>query len=156
MALGEASHLARRVLHRVRIGAKRLRYLLEPLLAELAPARSLVDLLKRLQDALGCARDLDLLAERVAALGARAERRRLRVVAGAPPASPSPGGRAGRIALARRIGAERTKIGREVEREWLRPRRGNARALAAAIAALARALAAPLTPADRPAPMSDA
>jgi CHAD domain-containing protein len=151
--LGEASTDAdEEALHRARIAAKRLRYLAEPLLAELAPARPLLALLKELQDELGSARDAAVLAARLAALGAGAERERLLAVAGGRPARPSAGGRAGRLAVARRIGGERERLGREIGRLWLRPGSRQLAALRAAIAALARELDEPVTPEVRLAP----
>lgn len=60
----------RREAHRARIRGKRVRYLLEPLADEVEGASELVDRLKGLQDAVGDLRDLQLLEERVTALGA--------------------------------------------------------------------------------------
>jgi len=149
---GAAAEAGEETLHRARIAAKRLRYLVEPLVAEVPSARPLVALLRELQDTLGHARDVAVLAERLAALGARAERQRLRAIAGGRGAVRSAGGRAGRLAVARRIGLERRRLGREIELHWLRPRSGRLAALKAAIAALARELAEPLRPTERLAP----
>lgn len=51
--------------HRARIAAKRLRYLLEPFVAELEGAADVVKRLKRLQDALGEMHDADVLLARL-------------------------------------------------------------------------------------------
>jgi CHAD domain-containing protein/CYTH domain-containing protein len=52
--------------HRARIAAKRLRYLVEPVQAELEGAPEIVRRIKKLQDALGEMHDADVLLERVA------------------------------------------------------------------------------------------
>jgi len=53
--------------HRARIAAKRLRYLVEPVQAELEGAPELIRRLKKLQDALGDMHDADVLLARLAA-----------------------------------------------------------------------------------------
>ncbi len=52
--------------HEARIQAKRLRYLLEPLVREIARARSLIARLRQLQDLLGDLRDAQVLEDRIA------------------------------------------------------------------------------------------
>ena len=54
-------------LHRARIEAKRLRYLLEPISAEVAEARALVKEMKTLQDVLGELQDMRVLSHSIAA-----------------------------------------------------------------------------------------
>ncbi len=127
-------------LHAARIAAKRLRYLAEPVLGETAAARPLVEILKQLQDALGSARDLAVLAERLAAAGGRAERDRLAAAAGGAAARPAAGGRSGRLAVARRIAGERETLRRQIERDWLAHRGPRLAALEAAIGALVGSL----------------
>ena len=53
--------------HRARIAAKRLRYLLEPVQADLEGAPGVIRALKKLQDALGEMHDADVLLARIAA-----------------------------------------------------------------------------------------
>ena len=52
--------------HRVRIAAKRLRYLLEPLVRRAAGTKSLITQLKGLQDVLGQLHDLQVMSEEIA------------------------------------------------------------------------------------------
>ena len=54
-------------LHRARIEAKRLRYLLEPISAEVPEARALVKEMKTLQDVLGELQDMRVLSQSIAA-----------------------------------------------------------------------------------------
>ena len=54
-------------LHRARIEAKRLRYLLEPISAEVPEARALVKEMKSLQDVLGELQDMRVLSQSIAA-----------------------------------------------------------------------------------------
>lgn len=61
-SLAKVDHAAgERVIHRARIRAKRLRYLLDPLRPELARVRPVISQLKKMQDALGELHDLQLL-----------------------------------------------------------------------------------------------
>jgi len=127
--------------HRARIEAKRLRYLLEPLGARLPGAPDAVKLLKRLQDLLGDANDLVVLAGELAAEAARAEEKRLLRVTGARSRAPRlPGGRAGRQALARRIAERGERLRERFERDWLAEGAAEAAALTAAISSLVDAL----------------
>jgi CHAD domain-containing protein/CYTH domain-containing protein len=78
LALDHASDLERRLdavrsiddqeeAHRARIAAKRLRYLVEPVQAELEGAADVIRRIKKLQDALGDMHDADVLLARIAA-----------------------------------------------------------------------------------------
>ena len=61
-ALAKVDHAAgERIIHRARIRAKRLRYLLDPLRPELAPVGPVISQLKKMQDELGELHDLQLL-----------------------------------------------------------------------------------------------
>lgn len=102
--------------HAARIQAKRLRYLLEPVATELPPVSAAVEALKRLQDALGELRDLQMV---IAALGdaaaaAAAERaRRLYDLTVRPPARPKRrGGRRVRPASAGLLALTRVAVDR--------------------------------------------
>ncbi|HXO19946.1 MAG TPA: CHAD domain-containing protein [Thermoanaerobaculia bacterium] len=137
-----AAHLARldgagdeREVHRARIRAKRLRYLVEPLADEVADARPLVKRIKNLQDLLGELHDAHVLehelaraveaaaAERAAKLFAvsldavrdekllRAERRRAR--------------ESGLLALARQNRDRRDRLYETLAEEWLDGRGGD-------------------------------
>lgn len=67
-ALVKVDHAAgERIVHRARIKAKQLRYLLDPLQPELAPVRPVIDQLKKMQDELGELHDLKLLDEHLLA-----------------------------------------------------------------------------------------
>lgn len=105
--------------HRARIEAKRLRYLIEPVAGELEAAREPLAALRALQDLLGDANDLAVLTAELAADAAEAERARLATAAGTPtPAVRGDGGRAGRSALARRLGARRAELRRRFDQDW--------------------------------------
>lgn len=105
--------------HRARIEAKRLRYLIEPVAGALAAAREPLAALRTLQDLLGDANDLAVLAGELAADAAEAERARLATAAGTlTPAARGDGGRTGRAALARRIAARRADLRRRFESGW--------------------------------------
>ncbi|MBI2892869.1 MAG: CHAD domain-containing protein [Deltaproteobacteria bacterium] len=69
-------------LHEARITLKRVRYLLEAFSDALPPMRRPRATLSRLQDALGLVHDLDVHAQWVARAALRAERRRMRDLAG--------------------------------------------------------------------------
>lgn len=130
-----------RVLHRARIAAKRLRYLLEPVAPSLPSAREPVRRLRQLQDLLGGTRDLGVLADELAAEAADAERARIAAVTGGGGRVRSAGGRAGRAALARSLAARRAALEAELGRRWLDASAPDAVAFAAGIAALVEALA---------------
>jgi CHAD domain-containing protein len=126
--------------HRARIEAKRLRYLIEPVAGELAAAREPLAALRALQDLLGDANDLAVLAGELAAAAADAESARVAAAAGTPaPARRGDGGRSGRAALARRIAARRLELGRRFEHDWT-AEAAFARQLGGSLAALVAAL----------------
>lgn len=89
--------------HRARIAVKRVRYLLEPVAAEVPGAPRAIRELKGLQDALGTMHDLHVLREEVGAEAAAAE-------AGPPP---------GAEALIGRLGRGRRAAFTLLQRDWL-------------------------------------
>jgi CHAD domain-containing protein len=106
-------------IHRARIEAKRLRYLIEPFAAELAGAREPLAALRALQDLLGDANDLAVLADELAADAAEAERGRLAAAAGSPAAAARrDGGRSGRAALARLVAERRARLREDFASAW--------------------------------------
>jgi len=115
--------------HRARIAAKRLRYLVEPVQAELEGAPELIRRLKKLQDALGEMHDADVLLARLAEEDA-------------PPADadadPAPGDDAGFPTLRGLLEDERRARFAAVEADWLQ---GRAAAFFAAVRGVARAAA---------------
>jgi len=122
--------------HCARIEAKRLRYLIEPVAGDLAGAREPLAALRALQDLLGDANDLAVLAGELAVDAAEAERARLAAVAGSPAAGARrDGGRSGRAALARRIAARRERLRASFESAWT-GEGASASRLAGALAAL--------------------
>ncbi len=127
-------------LHRARIEAKRLRYLVEPLRDLLAEARPVLARLRELQDLLGGARDLAVLAAELAADGAAAEAARLGAAAGDGTAGRSAASRTGRLSLARRIGERRAAMRRDLRAAWLDESSPSARDLDAVLARLLAAL----------------
>lgn len=142
--------LDERGVHRARIEAKRLRYLLEPLEGNHhANSRDAVKRLKRLQDVLGELHDTHVFAHEVketlaSAAGERVRRLFVSVYErGATGAalrddmSPSP--LPGLLALVRLLRERRDALFADVEGEW---RAGGVEALAAEIRALAKALEA--------------
>lgn len=127
--------------HAARLEAKRLRYLLESAGDERPAAAVAVRRLRRLQDLLGEANDLAVLAGELATLAAECEAARTRHDAGLTPRpAAAPGGRAGRLALARRIARERAARLAEAERDWMAPRGAERLALERELAAAAAAL----------------
>jgi CHAD domain-containing protein len=145
-------------IHGARIAAKRLRYLLESLAGEGAPAAALVDRLKTLQDLLGDLHDLQVLSEELgdAVADAAAERaRRLHALAlharphtHGRPRRPAPAS-AGPLALARLAAREQEGRFAELERDW---RAGGLAALLRDVTTLADARAT-APPAPSPAPL---
>ncbi len=136
--------------HRARIEAKRLRYLLEPLRGNRhADARDVVKRLKSLQDALGELHDCHVLAGEIAsALVDAAAQRARRLFAAVYEAGASGDGlrdelrgsaRPGLLALARVLRERRDALFAGLEREW---RAEGIRALAAEAQAIAGALEA--------------
>lgn len=149
--------------HAARIAAKRLRYLIEPVIPWLPAARRPVELLKDLQDLLGELHDGQLLAAHVGQSLAEIESKRAQqliedTLEGPPPASPAPQPpqppsrrreRAGLIAVARRLGARRNELFARLAEDWLgelAPRRAQ---LVGALAEVSDGLASP--PRRRPA-----
>jgi len=141
-ALAAAGELAdEERLHRARIEAKRLRYLVEPLRDLLAEARPVLARLRELQDQLGGGRDLAVLATELAADAAATEAARLAAAAGDGKGPRPAASRAGRLALARRIGARRAEMRRDLRAAWLDAGGPSAAELAAALGRLLAALA---------------
>jgi len=114
------------LLHRARIEAKRLRYILEPLQSELLEARPLIKGMKSLQDCLGDLQDTRVLTTEISeALESSAleEARKLRDLAlraeELPVAYPSQN--AGLLALLRRQRERRDRCFEDLERKWIGP-----------------------------------
>ena len=128
-------------IHRVRIAAKQLRYLLEPVAPRLPAARAVVARLRHLQDLLGAANDLAVLAAELAAEAAEGERSRVLAATGGSRRPRLPGGRAGRSALARRIAERRDRLAAEFAERWLAEGAPEAATLESGIAGLVDALA---------------
>ena len=123
-----AAHSAEdaQLLHRARIEAKRLRYILEPLQGELVEARPLIKGMKSLQDCLGELQDTRVLTTEISeALESSAleEARKLRDLAlraeELPVAYPSPS--TGLLALLRRQRERRDSRFDDLERRWIGP-----------------------------------
>jgi CHAD domain-containing protein len=139
--------------HAARIAAKRLRYLAEPVAPWIDAAHRPVDLLKGLQDLLGELHDGQVLAAHVGRSLAEIESKRAQQLVEAtldgPDAPPPPGGpqrrreRAGLLAVARRLGARRSELFRELALAWLGEAAPRRQQLAAALAELDGALASP-------------
>lgn len=111
-------------LHRARIAAKRLRYLLEPISAETPEARALVKEMKSLQDVLGELQDTRVLSQSIAAELERAaveEARRLRDLALQEGAIETQGAPAhgGLLALLRAQRERRDRRYLALSRRWL-------------------------------------
>jgi CHAD domain-containing protein len=129
-------------IHAARIEAKRLRYLLEPLANELDAVKAPLRKLRAVQDLLGEANDLAVLAAELAAEAGAAEAARLRFACGVgtrPRAAD--GGRRGRAALARRLARRRAGLLADFRRLWLAPRAAERRAAFDALDSAAEALA---------------
>lgn len=122
--------------HRARIGAKRLRYLLEPFRREVPGAREVVGELTALQDRLGEYRDASGLADDIEAL--------LDGTPGRFKAQPAGDERAGLLALVARLREDATGDFGAVREGWLLPARPAALAEAGAVAARLRRLADPM------------
>jgi len=139
--------------HKARIAAKRLRYLLEPLVDEIAAAapaaRPLVKRVKALQDLLGELHDAHVLEDELAdALGAAAAERAAALYAATLAAEPDEkllraerrrARESGILALARLNRERRDRLYREADEGWLG---GRAAPFLAEVAALGEALAA--------------
>jgi len=120
---GVGSVADRDQLHRARIAAKRLRYLLEPMVRPLPEARAAVRALKELQDLLGTQRDVDLVLTML----------RERQAATADP---------GLAQLAAVADGERDACWARLSERWLTPASGGA-AFLATLEDLGRGLAGP-------------
>jgi CHAD domain-containing protein len=113
-------------LHRARIEAKRLRYLLEPLQAEVPGARTLVSEMKALQDLLGELQDSRVLAKTISdelERGAIEEARRLRDLAFEGGAIPDVQGKVhpDLLALLRSQRERRDRVFEQLSRDWIPP-----------------------------------
>lgn len=112
-------------IHAARIEAKRLRYLLEPLQAELPNGAVLVKSLKRFQTDVGELCDRQVLSEELIAVTGRYETKgmtgEVRALLGYPATEPSgnPDPRAGLLALAGRLRTEREQRFVDIERRYL-------------------------------------
>jgi CHAD domain-containing protein len=150
--------------HAARIAAKRLRYLAEPVAPWIESAARPVEHLRALQDLLGELHDGQLLAAHVAQTLAELESKRAQTLIAATLERASPNSlpatpvrrreRAGLLAVARRLGARRAELFRELERDWLGENAALRGELVEALARLGEALAHPLPrkrPAGRPA-----
>jgi CHAD domain-containing protein len=145
-------------IHGARIAAKRLRYLLESLVGDVAPAAALVERLKALQDLLGELHDLQVLSRELgdAVADAAAERaRQLHTLAlharpRAPerPRRPAPAS-AGPLALARLAAREQERLFAQLERDW---RAGGVATFLRDVTTLADARAPPPPPPPAPSP----
>jgi CHAD domain-containing protein/CYTH domain-containing protein len=131
---GNLEHGLRRVasaddgdeLHRARIEAKRLRYLLEPLQAEVAGARALVADMKALQDILGDLQDARVLARTISDELERAaieQAHRLRDLAfqGVPLPDGQGTAHPDLLALLRAQRERRDRVYEDLSRRWLPP-----------------------------------
>lgn len=143
-ALGEVRSLADEArAHEARIEAKRLRYLLEPFVDDLAGAKDAVKRLRSLQDLLGELNDAHLLAAEVGRAiedAAAARARDLHELALAGEAerlrtAQRRGERAGLLALTRRLAERREQLFARLAEDWLTD--GAATRFAAEVATLA-------------------
>lgn len=153
-------------LHRARIAAKQLRYLLEPFRWRCAASRKAIVRLKRLQDCLGAVHDLNLL---ISALGRCAKkevgawsRRLVESASGGParPGRPSHGAgdpAPGLVKLAGLAGKRRAKLFDRYRSSWESGRTEKFFLdIEAAAARLASGSLGPRTPPERPRPAPDA
>jgi CHAD domain-containing protein/CYTH domain-containing protein len=138
--------------HEARIGAKRLRYLVEPVQQELPGGRRIIGRLKRLQDLLGELHDMHVLDGALATVveeAAREKARRMRELA------LSGDGRSlgrerrrderiGLVTLAARARTDRDRLFAELRRGWLR---GRGQPLFEELRSVADGLAEPAAPA---------
>jgi CHAD domain-containing protein len=140
--------------HDARIAAKRLRYLIEPVVAWATEGRAPVKRLKDLQDHLGELHDCQLLAAHVAGSLAELESRRAQELveatlggpsaADARPRRPPPSReRTGLLAVARALGTRRNELFTAVASGWLGEHAPELMALRAELARLEERLAAP-------------
>jgi CHAD domain-containing protein len=140
-------------IHAARIAAKRLRYVIEPLAAEVPQATATIDQLKQLQDLLGELHDLSVLTVELGdavAEAAAEQARSLHAQALRDPARPRPTrprrpppGSAGLLALARLAAEWHERLFQRLVTEWLD---GALPALVHAVMALADALPMPVAP----------
>lgn len=144
--------------HAARIAAKRLRYLIEPVIPWLPAARRPVELLKELQDLLGELHDGQLLAAHVGQSLAEIESKRAQqliedTLEGPLPLSQAPPSRrrerAGLIAVARMLGARRSQLFARLAEDWLGESAPRREELVGELAAVAKGLSA--APRRRPA-----
>jgi CHAD domain-containing protein len=139
--------------HSARIAAKRLRYLLEPVVEVEPRAAAIVGLLKALQTLLGEAHDLAVLAEELGdavtdAAVEHARREHDRTLGATRPERSGPrAGTAGLIALARVVQSARDERYRRFTTEW---RGATVADLLSQCAALAAALSTPPVPPSSP------
>jgi CHAD domain-containing protein len=107
-----------RAAHQARIAGKHLRYLMEPLVAQVASAEHLVGRLKSLQDLLGELHDVVLLDERIATAIRRSDR-------GHKGARPREQDRPGLVALAREARSRHAELFATLRGAWLDGRGGD-------------------------------
>ena len=115
--------------HAARIAAKRLRYLIEPVAPWIEVASRPVEVLRALQDLLGELHDGQLLAAQVAHALAEIESKRAQILIAATldesagsPQTATPvrrRERGGLIAIARRLGARRSELFKNLAQNWL-------------------------------------
>jgi len=135
--------------HRARIEAKRLRYLLEPLAAEVRVVGHAIRRMRWLQDLLGELNDLRVLRVTLAraletAVLAHAQRRLVEIETGAPDAAHAAADRdaeAGLLSLARTARARRGTLFARLAAQWLADASPQRLALAAEIDAVTARLA---------------
>jgi len=131
--------------HRARIAGKRLRYVLEPVVAAWPGGGALIERLKAIQDLLGELHDLQELEAHVrtavgAAAAERAEQLLDAALTDAQPVGRQPrrrGRHSGLVAIGQRMRLRQTALFAELQREWL----GNKRTWTKDVAALLPAVA---------------
>jgi len=137
--LGTVRHIEDDAAHQARIAAKRLRYVLEPVVTALAGADALIDRLKKLQDLIGELHDLQELevALRAAVGVAAAERAEQLLEATLTDAAPAGrptrrrGRHAGLVAVGKRMRIREHELFEALRTEWLGSHRTWARDVAA-------------------------